>query len=248
MNTPNLTSLIAFVLISAIATSANGVQVALHEGNNDPETEGWTKVRTFSNVAVFPVVNDLGLGIDAWALDDNGAAAVVDDGLYESIISAAEQSAATANGWILSGRIRTVDLVGDGFVFFGFMDGVEAYGLGFGESGGGPVLHLGGTSTSIDVSDLDAGYHLYQLVYDPLDGNADVLIDGILKFSDFAGVGGPFFDWFDPSVRFGSGGSLSTGQGNYNLVELNIVPEPSSLCLLGICFTALAFYRRSYLI
>ena len=61
---------LTFVLGTAAVTAAG--TIALHQTQSNPETEGWGRLRPFSNVATFHVVDDQGNGVDAWAVDDNG--------------------------------------------------------------------------------------------------------------------------------------------------------------------------------
>jgi len=57
-----------------------------------------------------------------------------------------------------------------------------------------------------------AGYHTYELVYDPDDGNADLHVDGVLAISDYAGFMMPQGFAF---VTWGSGQDDDSGHGRY---------------------------------
>ena len=61
----------ALTLWPALARPAGALVVVEHAGADDPVSQGWG-ASGFTNVAVGPVLNDLGSGLDAWKVDDNG--------------------------------------------------------------------------------------------------------------------------------------------------------------------------------
>src|SRR5258706_2812842 len=74
------------------------------------------------------------------------------------------------------------------------------------------------------------------MTYSPETSTAEFFIDGASMVSGFTGVQlqsdqiGPRFDW----------GHWGPGVGDYQLVELAIVPEPSSLALLALALSLIA--------
>lgn len=233
--------LIALMLLT---TEVGATVLALHSGANDPETEGWVKERTWNLVSSFPVINDLGTGIDAWAVHDTSNAGTT-EGLYVRQLTPTEIASTETNSWRLSTRLRVAAIdedqpspndtilvsysapsFGFHFVFGQETDGSPLVGL---ITGGNLQMHL------VDLDDLDNGYHLYEILFDPTDGKADFFVDGSLRFSDYEGspAGGIGI------VQFGSSNGGFDGQGNYNLVQLEVVPEPSTWVMMGIGVAAL---------
>ena len=68
-------------------------------------------------------------------------------------------------------------------------------------------------------------------MYDPDTGTADLFVDGVEKVSNFAGRDNSSYDL--NRILWGANGSASTGHANYNLIELEILPEPASLAILA---------------
>lgn len=239
-------SVIAVAGTCGFVHAQSEIILAEHLDNSDPETEGWSRFRPFNNVASFPVTNDLGIGVDAWAVDDNGQG-VGQDGLYGVNLSNDQISEAMAGGWVLRGNLRVVNASSslDGAVHLGFLTepaaGGQRFGLNLGvNSSGNPVVNLLGEAGEIELTDLDDGYHLYELVFDPDANTADFFVDGMIRFSDYAGVtlaSAP--GAATPSVAFGSAAADGTGQGNYQLVQFAIlqVPEAGSV----FCWAMVAF-------
>ena len=236
---------------------SNGTQIASHAGSNDPETEGWTKYRSFTNVATFPVVNDLGSGINAWAVDDNGNL----DGFYGRDFTSQQITDAFADGWKMSTSLRVVDFrqfeSGGSAIDVQLSIPFRVFGLRFGhESDGSPLVIVQGEPGVLDLDDLDSGYHLYELVYNPLSDKASFYVDGVLRLSDIAGGTG----LADPEAnllfgtRLANGEGDGQGQGNYSSVlftiisEPSAVPEPSTFALaaLGLLGLGCVALRKKY--
>jgi len=235
-------SYLATLMILACVGRATATELALHEGDNNPLAEGWATYRTFNNVITGPVTNDLGLGIDAWKVDDNGSSS--GEGLYGQPLASQDILNAMNRGWKLSTKLRVVDAtatgLGNGAVGVGFKTEGEFFSMAFGiEGDGSPLVHFYGTPIVVDLDDLDSGYHLYELVYSPSAGNADLFVDGQERYSDFPGVSGALVA---PNVYFGSFAVDGAGHGNYSEVKFEVVPEPSSFVLAAITILSLAFY------
>ena len=121
----------------------------------------------------------------------------------------------------------------DGSPMILYRDGTTSYALAFGtESDGDPIVRamtgqsgntiLGPTFT---LQSAGSGYHLYELIYDPVAGSADLFVDGIERISDFEGLALVVA----PNVGWGAGSSADVGEGRYNLVQFEVtsVPEAS---------------------
>jgi hypothetical protein len=234
-------------VLGLFSSFANAALIALHDGATDPTTEGWVFQSNLpSGISIGPVINDLGTGIDAWAVDDNSLSA---NGRYSSAISDEQVMKATTLGWMLSTRLRSVqipdpdstlqtrDVTDDGSPGIAFRDGTRSWSLHFettatddlnvylmtdvavpGSRDGIPVPIAGGAGS----------YHLYDIVYDPLDGNADFFVDGALTFSDW--MGAPLAL---QGLYFGAGTTPALGHGNFNLVRFQVVPIPPAAWLFG---------------
>jgi hypothetical protein len=224
------------LLLVVVVTTASASQAevpALHQGSNDPLAEGWSKYRPFLDVATFPVVNDLGTGIDAWAIDDNtGFGPPGHDGVYGVYLTPTELLEAETKGWILSVQLRIAEAaIGEvhDSIIVGVADSSNSYDMNFGRSASGkPLVRLTtgeDVGPLVEIDDLDNGYHNYQLVFNPADSTADFFVDGTLMHSNYAGRLGPFSDV--GNVYFGSTSNNFTGQANYAAVSFVIVPEPA---------------------
>ena len=219
----------------AYTPAATTGRIIRHEGTNDPvNVEGWT---LFSGggggVVVGPVASDPPDGLDAWKVDDNSTALNTRIA-YRFTPSSVIQANAAAEGWTLRMRLRVADL-NDAIDFsvhgscaFAYPGFVKNFGMAFGRDIGGNLrvgLWDGAVSGSTVIFTRTAtvegsGYHLCELVYDPVAKSAALFVDGSEVLSDYPGIAYSG----DPRVLWGSNQSASTGQGNYNLVEFIVGP------------------------
>ncbi|MHC4520974.1 MAG: hypothetical protein ACYTAS_20470, partial [Planctomycetota bacterium] len=216
-------------LTLVLCTSAQADMPAVHRDSMDPLTEGWTDDnRDFLDVSTYAVVDDEGLGVDAWAIDDYST----DGGSSGTYIVELDQSAideALKLGWQLRAKLRIVVGVppsNDSSVHVGFHDGSREWGMMFGKGkGDSPVVALRETNTTYQIllPDLDAGYHTYELRFDPVGEDADLYVDGVLHHSGFVArslSSSPEHR----SVYFGSTYHDGEGHGNYNHVSFTFPP------------------------
>ncbi len=208
------------VFTLVFARTAQTAVVASHVGDTDPATEGWTVAGPES---AGPVEDS---GTLAWSIDDNSTAG----GSFRSYMIVPPASAET-EGWVLRVRTRVVDS-SDGVDFavsagYGDNQG-RRYEMEFGsDSDGDPIVLLQSTSGTIGVGPsftlegASSTYHLYELVFDPAAGSADLFVDGVERISGYQGV----TDTTTAFVAWGSRQSAATGHGHYNLVEF-AVPSP----------------------
>src|SRR5206468_2311309 len=101
------------------------------------------------------------------------------------------------------------------------------------------------------TSDPSLAYHTYQIIYDPASTSASFYIDGAFSLSQAAantvfagGVGASRIEFGD-----GQGTGAATGtETRYALAQFEIgqhvIPEPSSIALLGLGGLSLALSRR----
>jgi hypothetical protein len=114
------------------------------------------------------------------------------------------------------------------------------------DSDGDPIVVLGegANDTSVwgptfTLQGVGSTYHLYELVYYPEADFANLFVDGTQRLSGYTGVSAD-----TERVFFGSANSYTMGHGNYNLVQWEIVPEPSTLALLSMGALTLAYAWR----
>ena len=219
-------SIALVLLLGSVGTSQAFVTVFDHSGNTDPLTEGW------SGNGGGPVANDAGSGFDAWVIDDDSTTG--SSAGYFQVPLDSQISQASSLGWRLSARIRLVDIpdMPGGSPALIYRDDAKTWQIHFGtEADGDPKLDLVtavvGTLptgfTSFTLQGGGSGYHLYELVFDPVLGSADLFIDGVEQVSNY--VGATFGSGFPlpKSVFWGAASTTDIGQGNYNQARFEIV-------------------------
>lgn len=248
-----LVRILTAIFALAFTSAASATTIIVHNNALNPTTEGWTQYTgTGGFTTAGPVLNDLGSGYDAWAIDDNSVG--FDTGLYYyQTTSAAVIAEGNAAGWRLSVRVRVVNtpdalvnVLGFGLasaVSAMYRDGSRDWYLGIGsQADGDPIVRMPGGST-FNFEGGGSGYHLYELVYNPSVTSAKLFIDGIERASGLVGAANT-----QTRVLFGASTSPDAGQGNYNLVRFAtsqaVIPAPPALILLGSALAALAGLRR----
>lgn len=234
------------LLISLWVQSASAGVLFTHQGATDPTTEGWSAFVTGGS-SVGPVINDLGLGIDAWFTDDNSTASPSAAG-YQIALSTAQGNEVNTAGWSLKATLRLVDIPDPALgIALQYADGLGTqYTVRLGsDAAGDPIVQLF-DGAPITLTGLGSGYHEYNLDFDAVAGEAALFVDGSLVFSGYQGISNtPVND-----VYFGTAGSPLTGQANFASVsfrsKMQSVPEPTSLALLsvGACVAGLGAARR----
>jgi hypothetical protein len=204
---------------SVTVTVTNGQGIARqHIGALDPLTEGFALVGVTSGT---PVLNDQGSGLDSWRVLGTNAST----GYYKSsALTPAEKQAAMTNGWVLTSRMRfesgTIYLAAD------FIGSGRRFDISLLHGAGGSVIVRLPTSVipfvGIDytLTDSPLGYHLYELVYNPLQQTADLYIDGVKRISGYGGTT-QFQENF--GIIFGASVfNAENGVGYHNLARLQI--------------------------
>jgi hypothetical protein len=223
-----------FIVATAALARGQGSLVALHSGAADPTSEGFA-VTSYGTLQLGPVYNDL--GFDAWSTR------VGSGGIYY------QDSLPNLSGlsWMLSVNLRVVEDSLAEPVFGVTVDsGQYRFGMTFGSAANGdPIVVAGSSSTSLVLVLQGAGstYHNYQLAYDAGLGTAQFWVDGVEHLGNIAGAQG-----FSPAVLIEcSHQNPAALQANWNLVSVEIIPEPSTMALVvmgGVLFGIGLFRKR----
>jgi hypothetical protein len=76
-----------------VVTFSRADVVGTHQGANDPVTEGWQRIRSFGSVLTGAVINDSGLGIDSWKINDTATS----NGIYGIQMTSQQLQSAAVN-------------------------------------------------------------------------------------------------------------------------------------------------------
>lgn len=98
----------SLILLAILTSTSYGDLILSHFGASDPETEGWNKSGASTGISTGAVNNDLGLGIDAWSIDDNST--TNSSLIYSADISEENALKLVQNGWKLRVKIRVIDI------------------------------------------------------------------------------------------------------------------------------------------
>ena len=247
----------AALMACALGSAAQAATLYVHEGAANPVTEGWSAhTGTGGGTTASAVYKDAVSGFEAGAVGDNATAYDAVRYCYESLTEAQTDEGNLA-GWRLSLRLRIVN-VPDGFTSvsgFGlastiaatYRDGVRDWYLGFGtQADGDPLIRLpNNNATPWAFEGGGSGYHLYELLYDPSLGSADLFIDGIERVSNIIANTSVYSG---RSVLWGATTSPDTGEGRFSSVRFEtapaVVPVPAAMWLLGSALGSLAALRR----
>ncbi len=216
---------VVIVMVGVREVWANPVSgvLARHSGANDPRTEGWTLSTGVPQVTTGPIFDDD--GYDAWIVDDYGFGSFD----YVAPISESEVADALANGWRWRWRLKVANVPDavDGGIYINFLTGSGGpyFPIAFGsDSAGDPIVQLGNTIQTLDG--VGSGYHLYEARFDPATSEVALSVDGVLALTED--------EWPTHAVRqlaFGAG-NQPIGEGRWNMLEFEIIPEPGTTALL----------------
>jgi hypothetical protein len=211
----------SLVLLHALlpASPAQAVQdlVFSHAGCVDPGTPGpdatvetWTLDDLVAPGAVAPECDDA--GVDAWEISDPDA--TLSGPRYRHDPSGA---AGAANGWSLRARVRVRDLSDavDGSSVLEASVGGLRYRVALGNDAMGNTL-VRPEGAASDLIAQAAGfeqsdYHDYELSWSPVDGQADLFVDGALLAPDLPGIA-----TLDSRIVFGADDAAGTGTARYS--------------------------------
>ncbi len=194
---------LALIVQALWARESHAGSFALHQGANDPTTEGFSFESLFGPSSVGPVSNDM--GYNAWnitALSDGTQA------YYIQNFTAAQNHELATEGFTMTllARVPGGPMNAPGANFYPSVNDTVDFGngrrfdlaLGLNTNGdtvaylatsyagnGGGHFHIGGPSYTLAGS--GTGYQLYELVYDATTMTADLYIDGVDRISGYQG-------------------------------------------------------------
>jgi len=218
----------SLVLVCAIRIAHGQASFIIqHSGAIDPVSEGFTLTLGPSG-AVGPVFADQGL--NSWSVISSGVPVN-----YFQSLTPQQQLSITDAAWTLSATLRVVQAPQISLALYA---GSQRYGMTFElEPDGDPIVNTHSTLSPVLVLDgAGSGYHDYELAYDSATGQASLWVDGVERVTDITSVSGDF-GW---GVIWGATIQGSVSEANWNHVSLEVVPEPSSLTLVGLGMSSLA--------
>lgn len=206
---------------SITCVQAQGTLLVRHSGSANPTSEGFFVYSSYGSPQLGAVTNDMGL--DAWSMRLSSAGIN-----YRHAITDL-----SGLDWRLSVSLRVVeDSISSRVFSVGLDTGQHTFGLSFGlNSEGDPSVRLSGSSLSPEFVLQGAGsaYVNYELFYNAATGSAGLWVNGVERVSDMSGAPG-----YSPAFGFGGGFQNPANlQANWNLVSLEIIPEPSAWALLA---------------
>jgi hypothetical protein len=227
----------ASLFVSAFSLAfGQGTLIIQHFGDTDPTTEGFT-LGGGSTGQVGGITNDL--GFNAWSTTVANSSV----SYYCSIENL------TGLDWELTGTIRIVSSNTIPGVFNLYLStGLEQFEVKIGsDANGNPIVAALGSSLSpvYVLNNAGSTYNTYQLLYDAASDTADLYINGVEQMEDI--VGDTYFEFPpQPQLSWGGGNQGPTSQANWNMVSLEIVPEPLAIFLLFLGGGVFIYVRRIY--
>ena len=131
MNSLAKISLMLILTVAVANEKSDADEVFSHIGASDPIANDWLDGGFGTGVTVSPVVNDLGLGIDAWSIED-GSSAPGSAVQYRQVPSAEVNDEAAALGWSAKIIMRFLDASGSANpMFFQYRNNTDQFTLLF---------------------------------------------------------------------------------------------------------------------
>jgi hypothetical protein len=195
-----------------------------HSGVRDPTgVEGWSGQEIAGQSGPVAEID----GTKAWFANDDSST-TASGASYSQALTVDQRNQAKLSGWKLSANIRVANIP-DALGPLGasntvqYSDGSVTWQMRFGsEADGDAIVDVFSDSTGdfveFTLQGEGNGYHLYELVFDPLRHTADLFVDGVERLSNLTGrsqISGPAIYW-------GNRSGVDTGQGNYNLVRFEL--------------------------
>lgn len=261
---------LALVAVSAVTQNISAAVIASHSGATDPTLEGWT-LQQRDNGTVGPVIDDSGLGVNAWKIVDPDTEPGLAIATYhgESMLTLQALTDIAAGGWAMRINLRVDDLIANGFN----QQPDQAPGLqvALADTLQWAVLKLGQDSNSNTTVQLAAGYdpntglmnessimtisgngyHTFELRGRSTGSLVDLYVDGtkmVNGLSD-ANLDAGFAAALGNRIFWGAQDTPGIGAGYYNSVQFETapapIPEPAMLAFVLTGLLTCAWRRRA---
>lgn len=222
---------LAVLLVTAVVpASGQGTLVIQHSGATDPLTEGFGG----HAFGVSPVFNDA--GVNAWATPSSTNSS----SSYGYFLSSQQQIETTGADWTFTVNVRvaTEHASTNPVAFYAGLDiGSEGYYTLLFDStptGDPDELYLSvnsGPTNVVNLTGAGSTYNNYQLIYNASADMASLWINGVEYTNNISPLEP---DHGVQLVYWGSEGGPTFEQANWNLVSLEITPEPATMALVGL--------------
>lgn len=239
-----MTSTLRYIGITALCLIGLSIEAApliVHQGLNDPASEGWTlqSSGTTAGSLVGGAETTASGSHDYWQIQDLSFTGVQ---YYDYQLT----SETLALDWRLEASLRIIDspVVPNGTDLGGtgifVADGMNYWSFYLSNTTVGPISDTGKTGLhSLLLSsplDTQSDYHDYVIEFShngagSVDDTADFFIDGVLVFDDVGRSG--LWTTADNLVSFGPVSTTGTSDAHYELVSFTPVPIPATAWLFG---------------
>ena len=205
-----------------------------HEGDTDPTTEGWRRVKIHDGtIAEEPVASDPVGGHPAWGIDDDGTGGAPVALSYQRALTGWDLANIESGRWKFTMSLRVVENPGkpDFSICGEVASSTTRYLFRFGASeDGNTVVTLGLRGPLVKATVPGQGYHRYEFLFDPGKGQGGELSLRVDGAEEPAIAGYPGEEWPGCSSRlvWGSNESRSAGHGHYHFVEFAMEKPPAA--------------------